>query len=147
MSTGLADELLDDLQLLDELLAEAVREQSGNAALAQVDHIERSAIALRAGELPGGRDAFAAEVARLDLESLELVGRAFTLLFHLFNAAEEQHRIRVLRRRDRSNAPPDGSLAAACAELAAAGVRSEERRVGKEWGERRRTQTYRRHEG
>ena len=131
MSTGLADELLDDLQLLDELLAEAVREQSGNAALALVDHIERSAIALRAGELDGGRDAFAAEVGRLDLASLELVGRAFTLLFHLFNAAEEQHRIRVLRRRDHGTAAGavEGSLAHACATMAQSGVTADEVRA------------------
>jgi phosphoenolpyruvate carboxylase len=129
MAEDLAGELLSDLQLLDELLADTVRARSGEKALALVDGIERDAIRLRAGELEGGRDRFAAGIGELDLDSLELVGRAFTLLFHLFNAAEEQHRIRVLRRRDLAGAPVDGSLAAACAEMAQAGVTADEMRA------------------
>ncbi|HEY8143395.1 MAG TPA: phosphoenolpyruvate carboxylase [Kofleriaceae bacterium] len=124
----LADELLRDLGLLDQLLGDTVRGQSGDAALALVEGLEADALALRSGALAGGRGAFAARFAELDLGALHLVGRAFTLLFHLFNAAEEQHRIRILRRRDREGAPPDGSLAAACVELAAAGVSAEDMR-------------------
>ena len=129
MAHDLGEELLSDLQLLDELLAETVRARSGDAALELVEGIEEDAIRLRAGDLEGGRDRFAGRVAELDLDSLELVGRAFTLLFHLFNAAEEQHRIRVLRRRDRPGAPPEGSLAAACAQLARDGVNADEVRA------------------
>ena len=95
----LADELLRDLGLLDQLLGDTVRGQSGDAALALVEGLEADALALRSGALAGGRSAFAGRFSRMDLDSLQLVGRAFTLLFHLFNAAEEQHRIRVLRRR------------------------------------------------
>ena len=126
MTHGLADELLSDLQLLDELLAETVRARSGPDGLALIEGIERDAIRLRAGQLEGGRDRFAGRFGELDLGSLERIGRAFTLLFHLFNAAEEQHRIRVLRRRDRAGDPADGSLAAACAEMARAGVTADE---------------------
>jgi phosphoenolpyruvate carboxylase len=129
MTHELADELVADLQLLDQLLADTVLARSGDEALALVDGIERDAIELRAGQLEGGRDRFAARMAELDLDSLELVGRAFTLLFHLFNAAEEQHRIRALRRRDRAGAPVEGSLAAACSELALAGVAPDEIRA------------------
>src|SRR5678815_704142 len=129
MAHDLADELLRDLGLLDELLGDTVRAQSGEAALALVEGLEGDALRLRSGELAGGRDRFASRFAELDLDGLPLVGRAFTLLFHLFNAAEEQHRIRVLRRRDRSHAPPDGSLAAACGELAAAGVSADDMRA------------------
>ena len=129
MAHDLADELLRDLGLLDQLLGDTVRGQSGEAALALVEGLEADALALRRGGLEGGRDRFASRFAQLGLDDLHLVGRAFTLLFHLFNAAEEQHRIRILRRRDRTHAPPDGSLAAACAELAAAGVGADEVRA------------------
>jgi phosphoenolpyruvate carboxylase len=128
MAHDLADELLRDLGLLDELLGDTVRAQSGDAALALVEGLEGDALRMRGGTLEGGRDHFAARFAGLDLDELHLVGRAFTLLFHLFNAAEEQHRIRILRRRDRSHAPPDGSLAAACLQLAAAGVSADDMR-------------------
>ncbi len=129
MAHDLGEELLSDLQLLDELLVDTVRARSGDAALELVEGIEEDAIRLRAGNLEGGRDRFAGRVAELDLDSLELVGRAFTLLFHLFNAAEEQHRIRVLRRRDRAGAPAEGSLAAACAEMARDGASADEVRA------------------
>ena len=122
----LSPELVADLQRLDDMVSATLQEQSGDDALALVDGVEQDAIRLRAGELPGGRDAFASRFTGLDLDSLERIGRAFTLLFHLFNAAEEQHRVRVLRRRDRPDKPVDGSLAASAAELAASGVTADE---------------------
>jgi phosphoenolpyruvate carboxylase len=125
MTRDLAGELVSDLHILDDLLADTVRARSGEPALDLVQGIERDAVLLRAGQLEGGRERFAERVGQLDLDSLELLGRAFTLLFHLFNAAEEQHRIRVLRRRDRAEAPGEGSLAAATAELASAGVKAD----------------------
>ena len=129
MPNGTSVELLADLALLDDLVSRTVREQSGEEALALVDGVEHEAIDLRAGKLAGGRDAFARHLEALTLDDLELIGRSFTLLFHLFNAAEEQQRIRVLRRRDQEEATPDGSLAAACAELAAAGTTADEMRA------------------
>ena len=119
---SLAPELVADLELLDAVVSEIVRERSGPEALALVDRVERDALALRAGRLSGGRAAFGAGVGAIDLDQLELLGSTTTLLLLLFNAAEEQHRIRVLRRRDRLDAPPEGSLAAACAEVRATGV-------------------------
>src|SRR5262249_9119031 len=49
--------------------------------------------------------------------------------FHLINSAEEQHRIRVLRRRDRAGAPPDGSIAALAGALGAGHVPVDEMRA------------------
>jgi phosphoenolpyruvate carboxylase len=129
MPHGTSKELLADLALLDDLVSRTVREQSGEGALELVDGLERDAIDLRAGRLAGGRDAFARRMEDLSLDELELVGRSFTLLFHLFNAAEEQQRIRVLRRRDEPGAAPDGSLAAACAGLAEGGTTADEMRA------------------
>ena len=64
----------------------------------------------------GDRDEPRRIVDSLSLERAELVARAFAVLFHLVNLAEERHRVRVLRSRDRADSPPpDDSLAAAVA--------------------------------
>jgi phosphoenolpyruvate carboxylase len=113
---------MNDVRLLGDILGETIREQAGDAAFATVEGLRKAAIALRAGELEGGREAFARRFASLELEGLERVARAFTRYFHLINAAEEQERIRVLRQRDRAGAPPEGSIAAAIDELEASGT-------------------------
>jgi len=113
--------LREQVRMLGKLLGDTVAELRGPAALELVERTRRAAVALREGKLPGGRDAFAASIAALGIEDLELLAKAFTDFFQLINAAEEQHRIRALRGRDTA-APIDGSIAAACAELAAGGV-------------------------
>src|SRR5262249_59968888 len=50
-------------------------------------------------------------VAAWPLERAEEVARAFTCYFHLANLAEEQHRARILRERDRAPAALPESLA------------------------------------
>jgi phosphoenolpyruvate carboxylase len=111
-----------DIGLLSGFLAESIRELSGEEILHLVQGLRDDAVALREGRLPGGRERFGARLAELDTGRLELVARAFTQWFHLVNAAEEQHRIRVLRQRDRADNPTEGSLAAAFAQLRDAGV-------------------------
>jgi phosphoenolpyruvate carboxylase len=124
-----ADELTADVQRLGGMLGETVRAREGEPALTLVDDIRRASLMLRAGELDGGRAAFAARLEALDVDSLELLARAFTLFFHLINAAEEQHRIRVLRRRDRPGAPPDGSIASLAGELRRAAIPADDVRA------------------
>ena len=51
------------------VVAMGVREQSGEGALDRVEGLEQDAIRMRAGELSGGRDAFAARVAFADAAS------------------------------------------------------------------------------
>jgi len=117
------EELLrEQVRLLGQILGETIAELSGAEALRLVEELRKAAIALRSGQLEGGRDAFAARAAALSLGELELLAGAFTGFFHLINAAEEQHRIRRLRARDRAGAPPAGSLPAALAELQAQGA-------------------------
>jgi phosphoenolpyruvate carboxylase len=110
-------ELREAIRHLGRLLGETLAELRGPAALARIEQTRQAAVALRQGRLEGGRDAFAASIAALDLGELELLAEGFTDFFHLENAAEEQHRIRALRARDRGGAPVDASVAAACAEL------------------------------
>ncbi|MCL4223068.1 MAG: phosphoenolpyruvate carboxylase [Myxococcales bacterium] len=89
-----------DLARLSTALATATRELSGERTVALLHGLRDDAAALRRGELAGGRAAFAARVAALGLDDLEEVTRAFTHWCHLLNTAEEQQRIRALRRRD-----------------------------------------------
>ena len=102
--------LLDaDLARLGAALATAAHELSGTRTVELLQGLRDDAVALRRGDLPGGRDAFAARIAALDLDDLEDVTRAFTHWCHLLNTAEEQQRIRALRGRDET---ADGLLAA-----------------------------------
>ena len=124
-----ADELVADVHRLDEILEDTIRAREGADALAVVDELRRLALELRAGTLAGGRAALAERVAALDLGALDLVARGTTVFFHLINSAEEQHRMRVLRRRDRAGAPPEGSIAALGSDLASARVPADEVRA------------------
>src|SRR5262249_27959180 len=123
------DDLELEIQRLGEVIGETVRERDGEQAFALLDDLRQAAILLRADELPGGRDAFAARMSVLETGQLALVARAFTLFFHVINIAEEQHRLRVLRWRDRPQKPPEGSIAAACLELSALNVPPDEVRA------------------
>lgn len=123
------DRLDGDIGLLSDTLDAVVAEIAGADALALVQRLRADALALREGRLEGGREAFAAGLAALDLDQLALVARVFTLWFHLVNAAEEQHRTRVLRQRDTSDGAPDSSLAAAAHELRDAGLQAGEVRA------------------
>lgn len=117
-----ADEarLREEIRLLGRILGETLAELRGPGALELVEGTRRAAVALRQGSLPGGRAAFQETLGARPLEELSVLAEAFTDFFHLINAAEELHRIRALRARDRAGAPAiEGSLAAAVADLAA----------------------------
>src|SRR5262245_11123703 len=118
----LARELWQNTDLLIGLLDETVAESSGTEALALVRRVRDAAVALRAGRHGSGRDGFAADIARLETSEIDLLARTFAQLFHLLNAAEEQHRIRALRRRDLPDSPAPASIAAACRTLKESGV-------------------------
>jgi len=95
-------------------------------ACAPCDELAAAATALRRGELPGGRRAFAERIAMLDDDSLEVVARASALWCNLMNTAEERARLATLHRRgDRS---PDG-LAAAIDAVIDAGATEDELRA------------------
>jgi phosphoenolpyruvate carboxylase len=111
-------ELIRDQRLLGRMLGETVRAQDGAEAYALVEDLRTLAIALRRGELDGGHAALASRISALDDLALERVARAFTHYFHLINAAEQQERIRALRRKS----PRLCSIDAAVAEMARAGV-------------------------
>jgi phosphoenolpyruvate carboxylase len=127
--TGLMKELAADAKLLSRLVDEMVGARGGEEALAALVKLRSEARALRSGRLRGGRDALARETAALDTPTLAAIAHAQTQRFHCINAAEEQHRIRTLRRRDKADAPALGSIHGACVELREAGVTPDEVRA------------------
>ena len=106
-----------DVRLLGELLGRVLSESGGPDLLEDVERLRRTVIAARVSE----EQARAAEqlVASWDLARAEEVARAFTCYFHLANLAEEQHRARQLRRRDREVGVLQESLAATASEIRA----------------------------
>ena len=115
------DRLRNDVRLLGELVGDVLREQGGPELFDDVERVRHSAIELRStGSSDRALLAWAEQQATGRL--LQLV-RAFSTYFHLINLAEQHHRVRTLRERQRShNTPLHESVAAAIAELDAQGV-------------------------
>ena len=110
-------DLRNDVRLLGGLLGQVVAETGGADLYDDVERLRRSARDARRG---GDLDEPGRIVAGFTVERADQVARAFAVLFHLVNLAEERHRVRVLRARDDASAPPtDDSLAAAVATVGA----------------------------
>jgi phosphoenolpyruvate carboxylase len=123
------DRLDRDVTLLAAMLADAIARLDGAEACARVEELRTTAVALREGELEGGRDELARRMGALGTDELAGVANAFTDLFHLVNAAEEQHRIRVLRQWDASGNQRVSELSGACAELKRTGAEPDDVRA------------------
>ncbi|HET7421796.1 MAG TPA: phosphoenolpyruvate carboxylase [Candidatus Dormibacteraeota bacterium] len=104
-----------DVRLLGALLGTVIADYGGKRLLRDVERLR--GLVIRARE--DGRYERDAErlVGSWPLERAELVARAFTCYFHLANLAEEHHRARVLRERDRGPDPAPESIASAVREL------------------------------
>ncbi|HEY9409893.1 MAG TPA: phosphoenolpyruvate carboxylase [Jiangellaceae bacterium] len=115
------DALRADVRLLGEALGEVLREYGGPALLDDVERLRELAIAAHHEDETVADDA-ATQAERLveswPLERAEEVARAFTVYFHLVNAAEEYHRIRSLRAGDTPERPLSGTLGQAVADIA-----------------------------
>jgi phosphoenolpyruvate carboxylase len=99
-----------DVRLLGGLLGDVIADFGGASLLRDVEKLRGLVIRAR----DQGRYERQAEklVASWSLDRAELVARAFACYFHLANLAEEHHRARVLRERDRGPEPQPESLAA-----------------------------------
>ncbi|HWC36390.1 MAG TPA: phosphoenolpyruvate carboxylase [Mycobacteriales bacterium] len=129
MTAGSAFQPLhDDVRRLGALLGQVVAESDGTDLYDDVERLRRACRDARRGE---PSDDPAGLVAALPLQQAERVARAFTVLFHLVNLAEERHRVRVLRSRDREGLTPAtdsiaGAVAAMSAEFVAEALRDVE---------------------
>jgi phosphoenolpyruvate carboxylase len=101
-TAGARDPLAREVRLLGALLGQVIVEQEGLDLLELVERVRRRTIALRHGDDPIERARLSAELDALDLPRAEALVRAFGLYFQLVNLAEERHRVRTLRRRERA---------------------------------------------
>ncbi len=113
--------LRQDVNLLGSLLGEVLREQGGEELFAAVEHVRKTAIALRSGGSAGQQEMadLLAWAEEQPADRLLHVVRAFSVYFHLINLAEQHHRLRTLRERERAAPPLHESIEAALAALRA----------------------------
>ena len=101
--------------MLGEVLGSVIADYGGARLLRDVEQLRR--LVIRARDHARFEREAEELVASWTLDRAELVARAFTCYFHLANLAEEQHRARVIRDRDRGPEPLPESLSATLGEL------------------------------
>jgi phosphoenolpyruvate carboxylase len=118
------ERLSEDIHLLGDVLGHVIRRQAGIEIFELEERIRILAKTRRQEDDPAIDARLTHVVGGLTPNESELVARSFTTYFELVNLAEEQHRVRVLRERERDAHPkplPE-SVAAAVAALRGAGV-------------------------
>src|SRR5579859_1691464 len=95
------DRLRDDVRLLGELVGDVLKEQGGAELFDAVEHVRTAAIELRSSN--GDDRELLDWAARQSTRRLFELVRAFSTYFHLINLAEQHHRVRTLRERQRAN--------------------------------------------
>ena len=113
------EQLSADIHLLGDTLGRVIRQQAGIAVFDLVERIRALSKTRRSDPDAEVDDYLVTLVGELTLPQAENVARAFTGYFDLVNVAEDNHRVRVLRQREREAHPqplPE-SIAAAVARL------------------------------
>ncbi len=123
------DRLSEQVHLLGDLLGETIVEQEGRALFDLVEEVRGLAKAHRAGDAAAG-EGLLRRIEALPLRESRGVVKAFATYFQLVNLAEEQERVRVLRRREREAHAASGAvtetIASAIRELRESGRSPEE---------------------
>jgi phosphoenolpyruvate carboxylase len=119
--------LRDEIRMLGKMLGDVIREQAGVDLFDIEENIRNLSKEARGGNTKA--DAELDQVVEtLDVEGAASVARAFTMFFDLANMAEDRHRIRVLRERERDRYPDPRkeSIEAAVKALKAGGFSPED---------------------
>jgi phosphoenolpyruvate carboxylase len=116
------DQLRRDVRHLADLLGEIIKKHAGAGPFDRVESI-RKLSRDRRNNVPGAEAQLASEIASLGDADARIVARAFSIFFDVSNLAEDRHRIRVLRERERERSPEPiaESIGAAIAQLKSAG--------------------------
>ncbi len=116
-----------DAALLTDVLDEVIRSSDGDGALELLERTVALGRATRAGD-DGAADRLAALISELDLDQTEVLVRSLTRWFQLVNLAEDNERVRRVRRREAREAPAPrrGSLRDAVTVLARSGTTASE---------------------
>jgi phosphoenolpyruvate carboxylase len=88
-----------DIKLLGNLLGLIIKEQEGDAVFDLVEAVRHDAKARRAGD-DAADAALTGRIRETDLHGKRMLVKAFGNYLQLINIAEDQHRIRTLRRRE-----------------------------------------------
>jgi phosphoenolpyruvate carboxylase len=97
-SPNTQDLLSADIHLLGDILGQVIRRQAGLETFEQEELVRALAKVRRQDPNPAIDDRLNRLIAGLSLDQAELIARAFNTYFELVNLAEENHRVRVLRR-------------------------------------------------
>jgi phosphoenolpyruvate carboxylase len=124
MKQELQNKLSANIHLLGDRLGQVIRRQGGIEIFELEERIRALTKARRSDKDPAIDGRLEYIVNQMTPNEAEHVARSFTLYFELINLAEEQHRVRVLRERERQAYPRplDESIAAAIEELRLMGV-------------------------
>ncbi|PLX47485.1 MAG: phosphoenolpyruvate carboxylase [Desulfobulbaceae bacterium] len=119
--------LVQEIRKLTENLHQVLQEQEGSTLTELVEHILDLAKARRRGDEHAAEE-LAEIIAQLDTKCTAVVLRAINLLFDLINIAEDRHRIRMLRDRERRSGrrPRPQSIGVALAHLNAEGYSAQQ---------------------
>ena len=98
-------QLRSRVRLFGNLLGEVLASQAGEQVLASVEKLRKGYIRLRKEDDPALRQRLAAEIERLDPDTLTHVVRAFNIYFSLVNIAEEAFLHKQRRRQARKGGP------------------------------------------
>ncbi|MBM4418099.1 MAG: phosphoenolpyruvate carboxylase [Chloroflexi bacterium] len=122
------DRLRDDVRLLGSVLGDVILRQTGESRFALIEDVRQRAIAQRERGVEEIDPSLTARFSTLDVATIGDVVRAFGIYFHLINLAEENHRLRTLRERERhaAPAPRPESIAAALSSARRSGASSGE---------------------
>lgn len=117
----------DDLYLLAGVLGDVIQQLAGQDAFDLEEEVRGLAKDLRKG-VAGAGDRLDTVIQGADTGELRILIRAFTNYFQLINLAEDNERIRRVRRREHANpdAPRRGSIHEAVVMLANRGVTAEQ---------------------
>jgi len=128
-SLGERDLLSEQIHLLGDLLGQTIVEQEGRGLFDLVEEVRGLAKAHRGGDAAAGTRLLE-RIEALPLPDARGVVKAFASYFQLVNLAEEQERIRVVRRRAAEarerGRPMDETIPAALLALREQGVTAEE---------------------
>ncbi len=127
MPTNYQDRIREDVRLLGNILGEVIQQQAGVPIFELEEQTRELAKIRRRGSDATAQAQLIALVGQMSLPEQELITRAFAAYFELINLAEEHHRARVLRERERLAHPEPlaESILAAVAALHQAGVAEE----------------------
>lgn len=121
---ALAEPLRRDIRRLGQLLGQVIREAAGQELYDLEEEVRRLSKARRRGDAAAEAELLARVEGLTETEARGLT-RAFTLFFDLANLAEDRHRARVLRAREREQ-PRRESIRDAIETLHAVGLSAEE---------------------